>query len=152
MVTRFIQTLDSSSCKLVAACQNWEPVRLAEKVILREFFLSVLIKAHNYYRESPGPGIMEFCSWKCFIMWSMPYFVVQRKRVLRSSWILNECNLSCKLVENCRISIVVKRTNSVRGLYDKKNQRLTVLFTSGVMKKSILKRLVCTPPDLSPRL
>ena len=27
---------------------------------------------------------------------------MQRKRVLRSSWILNECNLSCKIVKNCR--------------------------------------------------
>ena len=28
---------------------------------------------------------------------------MQRKRVLRSSWILNECNLSCKIVKNRRI-------------------------------------------------
>ena len=33
----------------------------------------------------------------------------------------------------------------------KKKQRLIVLFTSEVMYKSILTRLVYTPPDLSPR-
>ena len=33
----------------------------------------------------------------------------------------------------------------------KKKQRLIVLFTSDVMKKSMFKRLVYTPPDLSPR-
>ena len=42
-----------------------------------------------------------------------------------------------------------KRANSVRGLYDNKRAPL-VLLTSDVMKKSILKRLVYTPSDLSP--
>ena len=32
-----------------------------------------------------------------------------------------------------------------------KKQHLIVLFTSDVMKKSMFKRLVYTPPDLSPR-
>ena len=32
-----------------------------------------------------------------------------------------------------------------------KKQRLIVLFTSDVMKKRMFKRLVYTPPDLSPR-
>ena len=34
----FIQTLDSSNCKLVGACQKLELVRLAEKVILGIFY------------------------------------------------------------------------------------------------------------------
>ena len=72
--------------------------------------------------------------------------------MLRSSCILNECNLSCKIVKTCRIIGLnrAKKNKYVRGLYDKK-QRLIVLFTSDVMKKSMFKRLVCTPPDLSPR-
>ena len=44
--------------------------------------------------------IMEFSSWNSFITWSILQFFVQRKRVLRSSWIVNECNLSCKIVKN----------------------------------------------------
>ena len=34
----FIQTLDSSNCKLVGACQKSEPVQLAEKAILGIFY------------------------------------------------------------------------------------------------------------------
>ena len=41
-----------------------------------------------------SPDIMEFSLWKRFTTWSIPLFVVQRKRVLRSSWILSECILS----------------------------------------------------------
>ena len=37
-----------------------------------------------------------------------------------------------------------KITNSVPGLYDKKNEQLIVLFNSDVIKKSIFKRLVAT--------
>ena len=43
----FIQTLDSSNCKLVGACQKWEPLRLAEKVLLGIFFLSFSLKAQD---------------------------------------------------------------------------------------------------------
>ena len=77
---------------------------------------------------------------------------MQRKRVLWLSWILNECKFSCKTVKNCKIIgfIGQKRTNSVRGLYDKK-KGLIVLFTWDVMRKSMFKRLVYTPPDSSPR-
>ena len=32
---------------------------------------------------------------------------MQRKRVFWSSWILNECNLSCKIVKSCRIISVL---------------------------------------------
>ena len=45
----------------------------------------------------------KFSSWKRFIMWSVLQIFTQRKRVLRSSWILNERNLSCKIMKNCRI-------------------------------------------------
>ena len=35
---------------------------------------------------------------------------------------LNECNLSCKIVKNCRIMVLNRaKKNSVRGLYDKRN-------------------------------
>ena len=54
----------------------------------------------------------------------------------------------------CQISLQIMllpiRTNSVRGLYDK-NKGLRVLFTWDVMRTSIFKRLVYTPPDSSPR-
>ena len=102
----FIQTLARSNCKFVA-CQKWKPVRLAEKVILG-IFLSFSLKAHSYYPANhigPAfsdwkvPALWNFFSWRRFIMWSS----LQRKRVLRSSWILNECNLSCNIVKNCRI-------------------------------------------------
>ena len=61
-------------------------------------------------------------------------------RVIRSSWILNECNLYCK---------IVKKLHSVRGLYDK-NSALWYCFTSDVMYKKY-KRLVYTSPDLLAR-
>ena len=53
---------------------------------------------------------------------------MQRKRVFRSSQILNECNVSCKIVKKGR--------KEKFCLYD---------------KKSMFKRLVYTPPDLSRR-
>ena len=55
--------------------------------------------------------IMEFLSWKRFIlMWSILQSVFQRKRVLRSSWLLNEHNLSCKIVKKRILSAVCKLT------------------------------------------
>ena len=42
------------------------------------------------------------------------------------------------------------KKNSVRGLYDRK-QHVIELFTSDVIKKSIVERLVYAPSDLSPR-
>ena len=88
------------------------------------------------------------------------YFFAQSKRVLRSSWIWNERNLSFKIVKNCRIiinSIGQGKTNSVRGLYDQKqaHRHSTVFLRSytciKTLIKGIFKRLVYTPPDLSPR-
>ena len=67
---------------------------------------------------------------------------------------MSQCNLSCKIVKNCR-TIVLNRAKKILSevcmIKKKKNQRLIVLFTSEVMYKSILTRLVYTPPDLSPR-
>ena len=58
-----------------------------------------------------SPDIMEFLSWKRFIlMWSILQSVFQRKRVLRSSWLLNEHNLSCKIVKKRILSAVCKLT------------------------------------------
>ena len=53
-------------------------------------------------------------------------------------------------LQNYRFKWGKKRTNSFQGLYDEK-KRLIVLFTSEVTKKSMFKRLVYTPTDLSPR-
>ena len=78
---------------------------------------------------------------------------MQRKRVLWSSWILNECHLSCKIVKNCRIiglNRAKKNNILVRGLYDKIGCHSTA-FTWDVMRKSMFKRLVYTPPVSSPR-
>ena len=88
---------------------------------------------------------MEFSSWKRFIMSSMLQFVVQRKRALRSSWIFNECNLSRKIVKNCRIislNRAKKNKFCLRSLY---------CLPETWWEKSMFKRLVYTPPDLSPR-
>ena len=65
---------------------------------------------------------------------------------------MSQCNLSCKIVKNCR-TIVLNRAKKILSevCMIKKKQRLIVLFTSEVMYKSILTRLVYTPPDLSPR-
>ena len=68
--------------------------------------------------------IMEFSLWKRFTTWSIPLFFVQRKRVLRSSWILSECNLSWKIVQNCILSEV----------YMIKKQRLYVYLGCDVQK------------------
>ena len=80
---------------------------------------------------------------------------MQRKRVLLSSWILNECKLSCKIVKNCRI-ICLNRAKKEHILSEvcmiKKG--LIVLFTWDVLRKSMFKRLVYslyTPPDSSLR-
>ena len=78
---------------------------------------------------------------------------MQRKRVLWSSWILNECNLSCKIVKNCRI-IGFDREKKNQILFkvcEIKKGLILVLFTWDVMRKSMFTRLVYTPPDSSPR-
>ena len=66
-------------------------------------------------------------------------FVVQRKRALRSSWIFNESNLSCKIVKNCRIISLnrAKKNQILSEVCIIKKERLIVLFNSAVMKKYI---------------
>ena len=65
-----------------------------------------------------------------------------------TSWILNECNLSYKIVKNFRI-IGFIRAKKEQVLYEvcmiKKG--LIVLFTGDVLRKSMFKMLVYTPPD-----
>ena len=77
---------------------------------------------------------------------------MQRKRVPRSSWILNECNLSCKIVKNCRI-IGLNRAKKnefwPRSVWLKKTAPHSTVYLR--RDEKIFKRLVCTPPDLSPR-
>ena len=51
---------------------------------------------------------------------------MQRKRVLRSSWILNQCNLSCKTVKNCRII----------GLNRAKKEQNSVYFETAYSRRS----------------
>ena len=76
---------------------------------------------------------------------------------------MSQCNLSCKIVKNCRTNLQICKSKNLQiktakqilsevcMIKKKKKQRLIVLFTSEVMYKSILTRLVYTPPDLSPR-
>ena len=75
------------------------------------------------------------CRW----FWKFFSGFAKSPRVLRSSWILNECNLYFKTVKYCILSGVC--------------MRLIVLFhlrLSDVMYKKY-KRLVCTHPDLLAR-
>ena len=88
----------------LAKIQNWlvgrvDFVSWVKLYLFRKF----LLKAHYY----PAYFIMtdwpdwtvssngEFSMQKLFMM--LLIFVVEGKRVFRSSWILNECNLSCKI-------------------------------------------------------
>ena len=86
-----------------------------------------------------SPDIMEFSLWKRFTTWSIPSFVVQRMRVLRSSWILSECNLSWKIGQNYILSEVYMIKNSAST------------FTSDVIFKKYKRQPFFTPPDLLTR-
>ena len=136
----------------------WEPVRLAEKVIL-VIFLSFSLKAHNYHPAYHiGP---DFANWKVSALWNSFHenvvnaiiFCAKEARaliVLDIEWVQFVLK-NCEKLQNYRFKWKrQKRKNSVRGLYDKK-EGLIVLFTWDVMRKSIFKRLVYTPPDSSPR-
>ena len=108
------------------------------------FLIAFLLKSHNYY---PTYDIgAHFSDWilaaLCWILFMKTFYSVissiiccakEARASIVLDW-LNECHLSCKIVKNCR-NIVLNREkkNSVRGMYDKKRQRLTVLFTSDVM-------------------
>ena len=72
--------------------------------------------------------------------------------MLWSSWILNECNLSCKIVKNCRIiGFDRAKKNQILSKVCEIKRASLVLFTWDVMRKSMFKRLVYKPPDSSPR-
>ena len=72
--------------------------------------------------------------------------------MLWSSWVLNECNLSFKIVKNCRIiGFDRAKKNQILSKVCEIKRASLVLFTWDVMRKSMFKRLVYTPPDLSPR-
>ena len=73
--------------------------------------------------------------------------------MLCSSWILNECDLSCKIVKNCRIIGFdrAKKNQILSKVCKIKKGLILVLFTRDVTKKSMFKRLVYTPPDSSQR-
>ena len=58
--------------------------------------------------------------------------------------LLNECNLSCKIVKNCVLSEECKLNFILQ------KHRFLVLFTSDVMYKKY-KSLLYTPPDLLAR-
>ena len=60
--------------------------------------------------------------------------------------LLQNCEKKCRIIG----LIGQKRTNSVRGLYDK-NKGLNSTVYLGRMRKSMFKRLVYTPPDSLPR-
>ena len=70
--------------------------------------------------------------------WPNRWFCAKSPLVLRSSWILNECNLYCKIVKYCILSEVCMIKTAPHN---------TAIFTSDVM----YKRLVYTPPDLLAR-
>ena len=76
---------------------------------------------------------------------------MQRKRVLRSSWILNECNLSCKIVKNCRI-IGLNRTKKNKFWPWSVWLKKTAPHSTVYLRRDEKVRLLYTPPDLSPRL
>ena len=80
-------------------------------------------------------------------------------RMLRSSWTdwMTQCNLSCKIVKNFRIIVLnraKKKKFCPRSVWLKKKKKKgtswSCLLQTWCMK-SISTRLVCTPPDLSPR-
>ena len=77
---------------------------------------------------------------------------MQRKRVLWSSWILNERNLSCKIVKNCRIIGLNREREQILSEVCMMKKGFIVLLTCwDVMRKSMFKGLVYMPPDSSPR-
>ena len=58
---------------------------------------------------------------------------------------------NCEILQNYLFNLnKAKRTNSVRGLYDKKTAPHSTAYLRRDEKR-IFKRLVYTPPDLSPR-
>ena len=114
-----IQTRNSSHCK-VFACQRWEP---AGRILYRwlwkfcELFRLKPIIILNTTQErivlteqSRQYGVL---SMKTFYNVVNSIICCGRKRVLRSSWILSECNLSCKIGKTCilfEVCMTTKKT------------------------------------------
>ena len=80
-----------------------------------------------------SPDTMEFSSWKRSII------CCARKRVLRSSWILNECNLSCIIVKNSILSEVcmIKNSSSYCSLPQMWCIKSLTLFRLGFFGQSV---------------
>ena len=78
---------------------------------------------------------------------------MQRKRVLWSSWILNECKFSCKIVKNCRIIGLnrAKKNKIMSEVCMIKKDHMLLRLPETWWEKSTFKRLVYMPPDSSPR-
>ena len=89
----FIQILDSSHCKFLRLARiGWSDgwfFKLNQNI----FFSKVLLKVHHY------PAYYIMAEWPDWTFYDVIFIIYcTRERVLRSSWILNECNLSCKII------------------------------------------------------
>ena len=111
-----IQTRNSSHCK-VFACQRWEP---AGRILYRwlwkfcELFrlkpiiiLNTTQKKIVQTEQSRHYGVLFM---KTFYNVVNSIICCGRKRVLRSSWILSECNLSSKIGKTCILCEVCMTT------------------------------------------
>ena len=110
-------------------------------------FLSFSLKAHNYYpayhigpdfSNLKVPALSENSLHGNVLSFNAIICCAKEARALMVLDIECECNLSCKIVKNCRIIGLNrgKRTNSVRGLYDKKGPHSTV-YLRGDEKKCV---------------
>ena len=108
-------------------------------VLTKSPLLLPYISQRSRFFRPNSPGIMENSLHETFYNVVNSKIFAQRKRVLRSSWILNERNLSCKIVKNCRIiglNRARKNKFCVRGLYDQKlaHRQSTVSLRSYIQK------------------
>ena len=114
-------------------------------------FLSFSQKAHNIlpcisqrtrFFLLKIPGIMEFSSWKRFIMWSM-LFVVQIGGACfdHRGYLMYWVQRLAKLRKTAELLVQTgqKRTNSVQGLYDKKTAPHNTVYLRSDEKKVCLK-------------
>ena len=99
---------NSSHCKF-GAWQNSEVARRTGHFgnwIKIGFFGKLLLKAHYYpayyitadWLDWTVPSNGEFFVYKRLMFFSFLCFVVEKKHVLRLSWTLNDCNLSCTII------------------------------------------------------
>ena len=114
-----IQTRNSSHCKFFA-CQRWEPAGRILYRWLRKFcelfrlkpiiILNTTQERIVLTEQSRQYGVL---SMKTFYNVVNSIICCGRKRVLRSSWILSECNLSCKIGKTCilfEVCMTTKKT------------------------------------------